>query len=295
MAPAALPYFDQLLARFAAGDPDLERCFGRHVHWGYWPDPAVDPERARAGFAAAAEALSQRLLQRAAIRAGERVLDVGCGFGGTVASLNAGWQGLELTGLNLDPRQIARARRLVQPRGDNRISWLVGDACALPLASASQDVVLAVECIFHFPSREHFLAEVARVLRPGGRLVLSDFVPIAPLALAWRRLRAPGARAVFNATYGPVDCSWDRHHYRRQARRLGLQLCADHDITAHTLPTYPVVRQLFEAMGAPQAVRDTARIECLSRWGLLRYRILAFCCTPGAAAPLVAGVVAGRP
>lgn len=276
MAPAALPYFDQLLARFAAGDPDLERCFGRHVHWGYWPDPAVDPERARAGFAEAAEALSQRLLQRAAIRAGERVLDVGCGFGGTVASLNAGWQGLELTGLNLDPRQIARARRLVQPRGDNRISWLVGDACALPCPDASQDVVLAVECIFHFPSRQRFLDQVARVLRPGGRLVLSDFVPITPLARAWRLLRPAAARAVCNPTYGPVDCSWDRHHYRRQAALRGLQRVDDDDITAHTLPTYPVVRQVFTAMGAPQAVADTARIERLSRWGLLRYRILTF-------------------
>ena len=48
------------------------------------------------------------------------------------------------------------------------------------------------------------------------------------------------------------------------------------DITVHTLPTYAVVRELFGAMGADHAVRDTARIEQLSRWGLMRYRILTF-------------------
>src|SRR5438034_5931485 len=43
------------------------------------------------------------------------------------------------------------------------------DACALPFPDASFDRVLAVECIFHFPSRLRFLKEAARVLKPGGR------------------------------------------------------------------------------------------------------------------------------
>lgn len=39
MPDPALPYFDRVLQRLAAGDPQLERCFGKHVHWGYWTDP----------------------------------------------------------------------------------------------------------------------------------------------------------------------------------------------------------------------------------------------------------------
>jgi SAM-dependent methyltransferase len=286
---ASLPYFDQLLQRLAAGDPAFERCFGRHVHWGYWPDPALAPapdvprsdgpggdlsDRVAADYASAAEALTQLLLQRAQLQGGDCVLDVGCGFGGTIASLNDVALPLTLTGVNIDPRQLDRARQRVQSRPGNTIDWIEADAGALPCADASQDVVLAVECIFHFPSRDAFLAEVRRVLRPGGRLVLSDFVPVTPLA--WLlRLNGRGG-AVQNSTYGSVNCSWDRQRYARRARRLDLTLESDQDITAATLPTYPVVRRLFAGMGADQAVRDTARIEQLSRRGWLRYRVLSF-------------------
>ena len=246
------------------------------MHWGCWEQPAIDADQAWDGFAEAAEALSQRLLRQARIRDGERVLDVGCGLGGTIASLNAGWQGLTLTGVNLDPRQIARARCSVVPEAGNSLSWIVADACALPLPAASQDVVLAVECIFHFPARQRFLAEVRRVLRPGGRLVLSDFVPVAPLAWLLRLLAAGRSAQVFNRTYGPVDCSWDCRRYAREARRHGFRLVGNDDITLNTLPTYGVVARLFEAMDLPSAVADTAAIERLSRWRWLRYRILRF-------------------
>lgn len=276
MPDPALPYFDRVLQRLAAGDPQLERCFGKHVHWGYWTDPNPSRRSALQEFPQAAEALTQLMLARAHIQAGQRVLDVGCGFGGTIASINQHWDGLTLTGLNLDARQIERARQLVQPRATNTIDWIVADACDLPLAAESLDVVLAVECIFHFPSRQAFLQEAQRVLRPGGRLVLSDFVPCRPLAILLRAMRSLRGAPFSNKTYGPIDSSWDQRRYANQSRRLGLELSHDVDITVHTQPTYTVVRELYRAMGADRAVRDTARIEQLSRSGWMRYRILTF-------------------
>ena len=276
MPDPVLPYFDQVLQRLAAGDTQLERCFGNHVHWGYWKDPNPSKRSALQEFPQAAEALTRLMLDQAPIQAGQSVLDVGCGFGGTIASLNQHWDGLALTGLNLDARQIERARQLVQPRAANTIEWIVADACALPLAADSLDVVLAVECIFHFPSRQAFLQEAQRVLRPGGRLVLSDFVPCRPLAILLRALQSLHGAPFSNDTYGPIDCSWDQRRYASQSKSLGLELSNDVDITVHTLPTYAVVRELFRAMGADRAVRDTAQIEQLSRWGWMRYRILTF-------------------
>jgi cyclopropane fatty-acyl-phospholipid synthase-like methyltransferase len=66
---------------------------------------------------------------------GEAVLDAGCGFGGTVDSLNGRLSGMDLVGLNIDPRQLQRASSRVVPRLDNRIRWQTGDACAMPLSA----------------------------------------------------------------------------------------------------------------------------------------------------------------
>lgn len=271
--PAApLPYVDLLLRQLDQGDPAFRDAFGQHVHWGAWADPAR-ADGSVADFAAAAARLSALVIAAAEISPGQTVLDAGCGFGGTVAQLNADGQGLELIGLNIDPRQLARAAARVQPRGDNRIRWIAADACAMPLAARSLDALLAVECIFHFPSREAFFAEAARLLRPGGRLALCDFVPTRPLR-ALQRL-GPAGEAV-GATYGPIDCTCSMAGYRALARRHGFAVVGNDDITRATLPTYRVVAGLFERAGDPEAVAATRTIGWLSRLGLLRYRVLAF-------------------
>ena len=100
-----LPYFDFLLKLLANNHASVTQSFGQHVHWGYWSNPehAICDDQ---DFAQAAEQLSRELWQLSSLQDGEDLLDVGCGFGGTLASLNQSFQNLKMSGLNIDSCQL---------------------------------------------------------------------------------------------------------------------------------------------------------------------------------------------
>ncbi|MFO1463913.1 MAG: methyltransferase domain-containing protein [bacterium] len=274
MSTANLPYFDLLLEQLDRGHAALDLAFGRHVHWGYWEDPRRadgSPE----DFARAAEALSQKVWRAALLKDGMRVLDAGCGFGGTIASLNEHFQNMDLVGLNIDPRQLERARRRLVARGGNQIRFVEGDACAMPLEADSFDAVLAVECIFHFPSRREFFAEAHRVLKPGGILALCDFVPR-------RFLRPISASRMTQRTLAPLFGTCQMTHsledYRRLGRETGFVSLWEEDIARNTVPTYPFLRKLQAELGGDKRWnRMGGRMaEWVTRLDWMRYMVLAF-------------------
>ena len=272
------PYFDDLLALLDAGDEASRLAYGRHVHWGWWPDPAL-ATNTPADYGAAAERLCQLVCDAAGIQDGMRVLDVGCGLGGTIASLNDRFRDLDLLGVNIDPRQVKRARETVQPRAGNRIRFETGDACDLQIPAGSFDAVLAVECIFHFESREAFFAGAAKALKPGGRLAICDFVPPAD-KLPILEQHNPGTDKATLISYGKVDllCTVERYRSLAEAARLEPPACRD--ITAGTMPTYDFMRVFMsgwpDRAAARAHSRATGRLEFASQAGWLNYTILSF-------------------
>ncbi|GEC05519.1 methyltransferase [Streptomyces spinoverrucosus] len=119
------------------------------------------------------------------LREGGRVLDAGCGTGRALPPLRAavGASGVVL-GIDLTPAMLQAAARAGRDR-DGQL--LLADVAALPLRSKSLDAVYAAGLIAHLPNPTENLRELARVVRPGGRLAL--FHPIGRAALAARQGR----------------------------------------------------------------------------------------------------------
>ena len=110
---------------------------------------------------------------------GAQVLEVGCGPGHLSIRL-ARQHGLDVTGLDLDPAMIERARANVDRSVDGderRPSFLVGDVAALPFPDESFDLVVSTMSMHHWADPTAGMAEIDRVLRPGASALIWDFRP----------------------------------------------------------------------------------------------------------------------
>ncbi|MGH8983768.1 MAG: class I SAM-dependent methyltransferase [Acidimicrobiia bacterium] len=119
-------------------------------------------------------ALTRRLIRSLGVGPDDTVADVACGLGASSLQL-AREAGCRVVGIDLSPDSVEAARRAAQAEAlDGSVRFLVGDAEALPLGDASVDGVLCECSLCTFPDKRSATAELGRVLKPGGRLALSD-------------------------------------------------------------------------------------------------------------------------
>lgn len=160
--------------------------------------------------------------QRLQLRRGDRVLDVGCGEGrhSIGAYLTAD---VQVIGVDLNEQDLHTARQRFEPfedknNPDKSLSFQRADALQLPFADGSFDKVICSEVLEHIPDYHGVLAEITRVLAPGGLLVVS--VPRAwPEEICWQlskpyRQVEGGHIRIFNATqlrHDVEDLGWQRY------------------------------------------------------------------------------------
>lgn len=144
---------------------------------------------------------TDQTLRVARVRPGERVLDLATGTG--ITAIAARERGAQVTGVDLTPELIAVAQQKARDAGFSDIAFQEGDAEALPFADASFDVVLSTCGHMFAPDQPRVAAELARVLRPGGRAVFLAWTPTGGLG-AWFRITnkhfppPPGVDSPFN-------------------------------------------------------------------------------------------------
>lgn len=105
------------------------------------------------------------------------LLDVGCGTGPMIELLTEVWPDRHYTGVDITPKMIEAASAKNLPNA----SFFVGDSENLPFPGASFDVLICANSFHHYPNPGAFFDGAARVLRPGGRLILRDYTASAPV------------------------------------------------------------------------------------------------------------------
>ena len=137
------------------------------IHYGYWD------ERVKS-FPQSLLRMNEVMMEAANIKPSDKVLDAGCGIGGSSIFLGEKL-GCNVTGISLSERQINKAKELaIEKKVEDKVDFRVMNYCATNFPNESFDIVWGCESICYADDKEQFIKEAYRLLKPGGRLVVAD-------------------------------------------------------------------------------------------------------------------------
>jgi len=197
---------------------------------------------------------------------GAEVLDIGCGIGGIDLLLVERFGASKVLGIDIEADNIDRARRRAEAKGlSDRVAYRLVDPGSLPFGPSCFDLVFSKDSIIHIPDKDALFADIFRVLRPGGRVMASDWLRIddAPASPAMARyieseglsftMASPARyrRAMAEAGFEEIEIRDRNAWYAGKAREELAALAG------------PLRRRLVELVGESEADRQTRVWEAM--------------------------------
>src|SRR6476620_8142503 len=159
---------EDIRAFFDLASPYFKQLWGEHIHHGYWINGKESKEEA-------AQNLIDLLIEKSRLKPKSKVLDVGCGIGGTSIYLAQKYQ-CNVTGITISPVQVDMANRAAsQLHLANEPKFKVEDANNITL-NERFDIIWSVECIGHLHNRHNLFKRAHELLKPGGRMCITDWL-----------------------------------------------------------------------------------------------------------------------
>ncbi len=223
--------------------PHFRSLWGPHLHDGYYRTGRESKEEAQ-------EELVRFLAEQAELERDSRVLDVGCGMGATSVAL-ARDLGCTVTGITLSEVQVQMAQALSEEHGvADKVSFRLMDAEAIDLEGDPVDALWMVGVLGHLPRQQAFVRDSPRLLRPGGKFILGDWMVSTDATDAERAKLVEPVRAgmlmptIFSL---PETARW--------FGEAGYRIRIERNLTAETLRTWDHGVSILKA----KAVWDLAR------------------------------------
>jgi len=166
-------------------DGILEYYWGEHIHLGYYNEDEMERGYKKKNFIQAKYDFVDEMMKLGGIVPEEvtgteetvKVLDVGCGVGGTSRYLakKLGKEKADVTGITLSPNQVKRATELAEEQDVPNAKFQVMNALEMDFPDNSFDIVWACESGEHMPDKKAYIDEMMRVLKPGGKFVMATW------------------------------------------------------------------------------------------------------------------------
>lgn len=236
------------------------QVLGGNIHLGYWNEGGEGTP-----VTEATDRLTDMVAERLAPQPTQRLLDIGCGTGRPALRI-ASRYGVHVTGITVSAHQLEQAQAAVRDEdAADRVGFQHADAMRLPFSAESFDAAWAIESLLHMSDQPAALTEAARVVRPGGRLVVADLCLREPVT-GKAKATMDGMLQLFQITSFTAP-----DQYRQYLRQAGWKLRELIDIGERVRASYghitSAMRRLTATPDGPLPAQFPAGVDLIDAFG----------------------------